>query len=69
MADSLFGSDNLKDLGADEAIILKLNKANMRVCGPYSCTSVQKRARTALFWVVAQWVVVMYSGTSGDGLL
>jgi hypothetical protein len=65
----LFGSDRLKDLGADGAIILKLDKANMRGCGLYSCTNVQKLVRTALFWVVTQRVVVMYSGTSGDGLV
>jgi len=66
---SLFGSDHLKDLGADGAIILKLDKANVRGCGLYSIAIVQKRVRTALFGVVTQRVVVTYSGTSGDGLL
>ena len=66
---SLFGSDDLKELGADGAMILKLYKADVQGCGLYACTIVQKRVRTALFWVVTQRVVVMSSGSSDDVLL
>jgi hypothetical protein len=58
-----FGSEVtiLKDLGADGAIILKLDKANVRDCGLHSCTGVQKRVKTARVWVITQRVVVVDS--------
>ena len=59
----------MKDLGADGAIILELARQMCEVVDCIHAPVFQKQVRTALFWVVTQRVVVMYSGTGGDGLL